>query len=115
MAHPLQSLVTDGKDSAIELEYIVTYDVPQIGERSPIAKGTIVNNVKRNIVDGHHHGYIFTIKETGEESITMYPWALAVNNIANKAELETYWAMQKQVKVYQRLVTKQGQRLQTLQ
>lgn len=113
--HPLQDLITDGNEPNGNIEYIVTYDVPQIGQRNPITKGTVVNNVKRRVIDGHNHGYEFTIKETGETSITMYAWALAENTVENLIELETYWAMQEQVKAYQKAVRRQGKRLKTLE
>lgn len=115
--HPLQSLIKDGKEPNENIEYVVTYDIPEMGflvKELPVSKGTIVINVKRNIVADYHHGYEFTIKETGEKHITMYAWALAENTPNNVKELCEYWRLQEEVVIARKAVKQQSNKLKTL-
>ena len=53
--------------------------------------GTIVHNVRiRTNEDGAHLGYDFTIKETGVESHTNYPWNLLEYTPENMKVLAEY-------------------------
>lgn len=71
------------------VDYFLTYDVPQIEDAPPIPAGTVVYDVELLRPEGWDvllgtPRIRFTVRGTGRQHITHYNWALAEDTLENR-------------------------------
>lgn len=125
----LNSLIEIGKEPVKDMEYIVMREYPHyIPRTSPsegihdfrlhdeiiIQEGTIVNNVRVKKENGRHLGYNFTIKETGLESHTNYPWILAENTPENVVKIAQLKESEKEIERLESILSSLRSKINTL-
>lgn len=109
--HPSETIGVDKGLDPKPIEYVLTYDVPDIGDHvKATPKGSVVTDVSRS----KYGGYDYTVKSTGIRQTTYYPWALAENTPENIKQLEVCWEAHKRRDEAQRIVRAESRKIKTL-
>jgi hypothetical protein len=97
------------------LEYLIVRDLEYGASGQKYFRNTVVVNVKK-CTDEHkrHDGYYFTLKDTGVEHHTMYPWLLAENTPSSRAKLEEYHKLWDERERLDKIISEKCKELDTL-